>query len=192
VLSADRLPTIEVRRVRLRWLTEHDVDALFAVFSDPQVMRYWSSPPLADRSVARQLLQRIQDGFRQQSFFQWGVALRDEDRVVGTCTLFRLDTDNGRAEVGFALGREHWKLGYMSEALPALLVFAFESLGLRRLEADVDPRNRASIRLLERLGFRKEGQLRERWNVAGETQDSLLYGLLRREWNPDSVCRPSE
>ena len=63
-----------------------------------------------------------------------------------------------------------------------LLDFAFRDLGLRRLEADVDPRNAASIRSLERLAFRREGYLRERWCVGGEVQDAIFYGLLRREW----------
>jgi RimJ/RimL family protein N-acetyltransferase len=70
----------------------------------------------------------------------------------------------------------------MGEALTLLFAFAFGELRLRRLEADVDPRNAASIRSLERLGFRREGYLRERWCVNGEIQDALFYGLLRREW----------
>jgi RimJ/RimL family protein N-acetyltransferase len=70
----------------------------------------------------------------------------------------------------------------MHEALKALVSHAFETMNLRRLEADVDPRNGASIRSLERLGFQREGFLRERWHVNGEIQDAHFYGLLRREW----------
>jgi RimJ/RimL family protein N-acetyltransferase len=70
----------------------------------------------------------------------------------------------------------------VAEALPALVGFAFGELGLYRLEADVDPRNRASVRALERLGFRQEGYLRARYHLHGELQDAILYGLLRPEW----------
>jgi RimJ/RimL family protein N-acetyltransferase len=70
----------------------------------------------------------------------------------------------------------------MAEALQALLAYCFEALDLRRIEADVDPRNAASIQTLERLGFQREGFLRERWEVDGEIQDALFYGLLREEW----------
>ena len=70
----------------------------------------------------------------------------------------------------------------MHEALTALLAFGFDELDLNRVEADVDPRNLASVKSLERLGFRKEGHLRERWIVGGEVSDSGLYGLLRRDW----------
>ena len=182
MITTDRLPTIDTPRMQLRWLEERDVDALFAVFSHPRVMRYWSSPPLADRAAAGRLLEEIQGNFRSREMFQWGIARRSDDLVMGTCTLVRPDDRNRRSEVGFALGYEHWGHGYMGEALRALLDFAFNDLNLHRIEADIDPRNMGSIRTVERLGFQKEGLLRERWLVNGETQDSLFYGLLRREW----------
>ncbi len=157
MISADTLPTIAAGRVLLRWLTERDVDDLFSIFSDREVMRFWSSAPFTDEAAARRLLEHIRESFQTKQLFQWGVARRSDDRVIGTCTLTHLDAGNQRAEVGFALGREHWGNGYMSEALQALLDFAFGDLQLRRIEADVDPRNTSSIRLVERLGFRARG-----------------------------------
>jgi RimJ/RimL family protein N-acetyltransferase len=80
----------------------------------------------------------------------------------------------------------------MRSALERLLDFAFHELGLRRIEADVDPNNARSIATLERLGFRREGYLRERWFVGGEVQDALFYGLLRREWEArDRATQPA-
>lgn len=182
MIEGDHLPTISAPRVVLRWMTQRDVGDLHAIFSNAEVMRYWSSPPLADEDGARDLLAEIHDCFSKRSLFQWGLAMRSDDRVIGTCTLAAIDEPNRRAELGFALGRDHWGKGYMAEALKALLDYAFETLNLRRLEADVDPRNKGSIRTLERLGFQREGLLRERWDVNGEIQDSLMYGLLRGEW----------
>lgn len=182
MINSETLPTITANRIALRWLTEGDVRALFAVFSDTDVMRYWSSPPLEDIGEASKLLAHIHDGFRRRAVFQWGIARRADDQVIGTCTLFHPDLDNRRAELGYALGREHWGNGYMQEALRALLNYSFNDLNLHRLEADVDPRNASSIRTLEKLGFRQEGYLRERWLVGGGIQDSLFYGLLRSEW----------
>lgn len=182
MIDSETLPTIDANRVSLRWLNGEDAPGLFSIFSDPEVMRYWSSPPLADIEGARKLLAHIHEGFRQRTLFQWGVARRTDDRIIGTCTLFHLDTDNRRAELGYALGREHWGMGYMQEALGALLGFSFDELNLHRMEADVDPENLSSIKTLERLGFQREGYLRERWLVGGGIQDSLFYGLLRREW----------
>lgn len=176
------LPAINAERVALRWITQDDVDSLYSIFSDAEVMRYWSSPPLAGREEAATLVDKIHDNFRERTYFQWGIARQTDDRVIGTTTLFHLDLSNRRAEIGYALGRDHWGQGYIQEALNALLAFAFNELNLHRLEADVDPRNARSIRTLERLGFQKEGYLRERWHVGGEIQDALFYGLLKREW----------
>jgi [ribosomal protein S5]-alanine N-acetyltransferase len=182
MIDEDRLPTLRGRRVSLRWLERADVPALHQVFSNPDVMLYWSRPPFVDESEALALLEQIHRLFAERSLFQWGVVRNDDDRVIGTCTLSHLDARNLRAELGYALGRAHWGQGLMGEALPLVLQYAFGTLGLRRLEADVDPRNENSIRSLARLGFQREGLLRERWFVAGEVQDSALYGLLRREW----------
>jgi RimJ/RimL family protein N-acetyltransferase len=101
---------------------------------------------------------------------------------MGSLTLFNLDFNHRRAEIGYALGREHWGQGYMNEALQAVLAYAFETLDLHRIEADIDPRNIASIKTVERLGFKREGYLRERWQINGEIQDAFFYGLLRQEW----------
>lgn len=178
------LPTINATRVTLRWISEADVDALYRIFSDPKVMRYWSTPPLADRDAAVLLLNEIHENFRSQTALKWGIALRSDDTLIGTVTLFNFE--NQRAEIGYGLDRSHWGNGYMHEALQALIAYAFQELGLHRIEADVDPRNSASIRTVERLGFEREGYLRERWQVNGEIQDALFYGLLRSEWSMDA------
>ena len=188
MMNWDYLPTITANRVSLRSITERDLDSLFDIFSHPEVMRYWSSPPLEDREAAIRLLSDIHDKFQRKLYFQWGVAHRTDDTLIGTSTLFHIESNNHRAEIGYALGRAHWGKGYMQEALTALLGYAFSELNLQRIEADVDPRNNASIRTLERLGFQREGYLRERWKVNGEVQDALFYGLLRREW--EIVVRP--
>lgn len=181
-MNSDTLPVITSSRVVLRWISEDDIDGLYEVFGDPKVMRYWSSPPLANREAAAALQREIASGNENNSMFKWGLALRESNSVIGTTTLFNLNLDNGRAELGYAMGSAYWGKGYMHEALQALLSHTFEVMNLRRLEADVDPRNAGSIRTLERLGFQREGLLRERWDVNGEIQDAFFYGLLRRDW----------
>jgi RimJ/RimL family protein N-acetyltransferase len=178
-------PTITTSRLRLRWISTDDVDSLFRIFGNPEVMRYWSTPPLPNREAAIELLNDIHDSYNRQVMLKWGVARQVDNVVIGTTTLYNIDLGNRRAEVGYALGREHWGQGYMHEALQALLKYCFETLDLRRLEADVDPRNNPSIQTLERLGFQREGYLRERWEVDGEIQDAFFYGLLRPEWKKD-------
>jgi RimJ/RimL family protein N-acetyltransferase len=176
------LPTLTTERLVLRWLTDQDVEALFAIFSDPEVMRYWNAPAMTDIQAAHALLARVHAAFTQGTALRWGIVRSTDDRVIGTCVLFHLDEQNRRAEVGYALGRAYWGNGFIQEALTALLDYAFGTLALNRLEAEIDPRNTASVRAAERLGFVREGILRERWLVGGEPSDSLMMGLLRKEW----------
>lgn len=184
-MDSKTLPIISTPRVVLRWISEDDIDSLYEIFSNHHVMRYWSSGPLPDRQAAADLQREIAEGNENETMFKWGLALRDSNTIIGTTTLFNLNLDNGRAELGYAMSHAHWGKGYMNEALNALVSHAFEAMDLRRLEADVDPRNAASIRVLEKLGFQREGFLRERWHVNGEIQDAFFYGLLRREWHRD-------
>ena len=182
VIDSDRLPTLTTERLKLRWLVDSDVPALFEVFSDPVVMRYWSTPPHMDEAAVNALLENIRDAFHQRALFQWGVARRNDDQIIGTCTLANLDSSNRRAELGFILGRDHWRKGYMTEALTQLLRFSFEDLGLNRLEADIDPRNASSVKLVEHLGFTREGYMPQRWIVGGEICDTAFFGLLAQDW----------
>ena len=178
------LPRLNGKRVNLRGLTESDAAAIFAIFGDPEVIRYWSSPPLTDIAAATELVKDTQRGFEDRSLFEWGTAVTDSDEIIGTCTLLNLDPAHKRAEVGYAVRRDYWGKGYAKEALELLLTYAFGPLGLHRLEADVHPANIASIRLLERQGFRREGYLRERWHHLGKIEDGVFFGLLKHEWTP--------
>ena len=177
----DRLPSLVGDGVKLRWLTTDDVPDLGAIFSDADVVRFMSLPQLTSEDATRRFLAQIHNGFRAGTLYQWGIEL--EQRIVGTCTLAEIDRTNRRAEVGFALAREFWGRGLMLRAVPAMIQFAFERLDLHRIEADADPRNAASLRVLERLGFQREGLLRERYIQLGEVQDAMVFGLLRREWD---------
>lgn len=176
-----RLPTLVTPRLTLRWLEMGDIDDLFELFSNSAALRYWSHAPFAHRDDASIYLEAIQRGFARGDLFQWGICANEGGPVVGTCTLAHIDTAHARAEVGFLLSPAVWGKGLGREALGAVIDHAFGALGLRRLEADVDPRNLRSVRALEALGFKREGLLRQRWLVNGEWQDSLLLGLLQSD-----------
>ncbi|KIG12106.1 acetyltransferase, GNAT family protein [Enhygromyxa salina] len=181
-LPGEQLPTLECTRVRLRRLNHDDAADVFRVFSDPEVMRYWSSLPIQTPEQASALIEQTHACFAEHTLYQWGIERRSDSRVIGTVTLASLDAANRRAEIGFALARDTWGAGYMIEAARAVISLAFETMGLERIEADVDPRNAASLVLLAKLDFVREGLLRERWRVGTEVADSVMLGLLRREW----------
>jgi RimJ/RimL family protein N-acetyltransferase len=175
------LPVLTTERLTLRPIGEEDADALFAVFSDPEAMRYWSNPPHPSVGETRAMIGRIHEGFGDRTNLQWAIVRDEDELLLGTVTLMP-DLDQPRVEIGFILGPPHWGHGYAGEAQRAAIDFAFSELGMHRVEAEADPRNTASIRSLERLGFRREGLMRERWLVAGERTDSLIFGLLAGEW----------
>lgn len=181
----DALPTLRGERVSLRQLREEDADALFHVFSDPEVTRYWSSPPMTDRIEARALLAEIDTLREEGTLLQWGIVEAGGGSVVGTATLADINREHRRAELGFALRRGLWGRGLASEAVSLLLDQAFGAMGLHRIEADTDPGNQSAMRLLERLGFRREGYLPQRWFVGGQWHDTVLFGLLKPDWRPD-------
>jgi RimJ/RimL family protein N-acetyltransferase len=173
---------LRTARLSLRPLAPDDAPALFEAFSDPRVMRYWSTPPWTKIESAYTMVERDLEAMAGGKYLRLGVERADDARLLGMCTLFDLNAQCRRAEIGYALGHFAWGQGFMHEALLALLDHGFEDMGLNRVEADIDPRNRASARSLERLGFRPEGHLRERWIVGDEVSDTALYGLLLSDW----------
>ncbi len=173
---------LETRRLRLRPLREDDAPALLALFSDPRVMRYWSTPPWTGLEQAHATIAQDRESMAAGEHLRLAVTRRDDPKLIGTCTLFHWVPSCRRAEIGYALSPAHQGNAYMDESLRALLRFGFTTMQLNRVEADIDPRNEASARTLERLGFRREGLLRQRWVVNGEVSDTALYGLLQTDW----------
>lgn len=169
-------------RLHLRPLTPADAPALYATFADPETARYWSTSPWASIEEAHKLIAKDMSALPAGEYLRLGLERRDSGELIGVCSLFQWVRPCRRAELGFGMHRAHWRQGLMHEALCELLRFGFDALELNRVEADVDPRNVASVRRLERLGFVKEGHLRERWIVDGEVSDTSLYGLLRSDW----------
>ncbi|WP_176050121.1 GNAT family N-acetyltransferase [Burkholderia sp. BCC1644] len=170
--------TLDTPRLVLRPPRESDAHALFDLWSDAEAMRYFSFSPMTH---VEQAIERVERNLRTSASGQDFVCvleLPETGDVLGECVLFHANEQCRRAEIGFSLRRTFWNGGYMREAASAVIEHAFDTLCLNRLEADIDPRNVASARLLERLGFVREGLLRERWIVGDEVSDSALYGLL--------------
>lgn len=186
------MPRLTGGRVVLRPIDEADAPSILSIFGDPEVVRYWSRPPLPDLAAANTFLDEMQEDFFRRRGFHWGIAEAAPDpsqagplqagRLIGTCKLGALSFRHRRAEVGFLLRRDRWGQGLAADALAVLFGFCFGRLGLHRLEADVDPENAPSLRLLEKLGFQREGRLRQRWQTQGNARDAIFLGLLRPEW----------
>jgi [ribosomal protein S5]-alanine N-acetyltransferase len=167
-----RFPHLPLRtpRLLLRPPAADDADALFAIHADPEVMRYWSFEPWTSREQAVQQVERDARDSAGGSSLRLLLQPAGGGPIRGAVSLFAIDGQSRRAQVGYILARDAWGSGLMAEALPALVGYAIDVVGLRRLEADIDPRNARSSRLLEQVS------------------DTALYGLLAREWH---ACRTS-
>jgi RimJ/RimL family protein N-acetyltransferase len=180
--ATDLAPTLRTERLSLRPLGPADAASLFAIFADARIVRYLSRPIWTDIESAHERIAQDAEARESGRYLRVGVELAATATLVGECSLFNLNPTSRRAEIGYALAVESWGFGYINEALCAVLDHAFSRLDLNRIEADIDPRNEASARVLQRLGFQEEGRLRERWIVRGEVSDTSLYGLLARDW----------
>lgn len=154
--------TLHTPRLRLRPLRPDDATALFEMMSDAAVMRYWSTPPWTALQRAHDMIDRGQAAMASGEFLRLGLEVEATGALIGQCTLFNLSAGCRRAEIGYGLRASAWGQGHMHEALQALINYGFTEMQLNRIEADIDPRNLASARSLQRLRFSMEGHLRER------------------------------
>jgi [ribosomal protein S5]-alanine N-acetyltransferase len=156
-----RFPILETERLVLRAPCRSDADRLLAAWSDDETMRYFGTEPLSTRREAREELR----AFREQTVLgegiRWILTERGRGEYVGDVGYFDFAPEHARAEIGFLLAKPLWGRGFMSEALAAVLEYGFAVKNLHRVEALVDPRNCACLRLLERSGFQREGILRD-------------------------------
>lgn len=174
-------PGITTERLYIRKLTLADTSAIYEIFSNPEVTRYWGLPMMRSREEARKFIDESAKGLENKSLLQWGVVHKESGQLIGTCAFASWEPEHQRAEIGFALGRNSWKRGFMTELLPAFIQFGFDKMKLHRIEADVDPENSAAIKLVKKMGFSREGHLKDRYCMDGKYRDSLIFGLLRTD-----------
>jgi len=177
-------PTLLTARLRLRPFTGADADDLFALHSSARALRYWDSPPWTDRDRAERFLESCRAMADDGSGARPAIEQSSDGSFVGWCGLTQWNPTYRSASLGYCLREQAWGHGYATEAARALLRWAFDTLDLNRVQAEADTRNAASARVLEKLGFVREGTLREDCVVDGDVSDSWVYGLLRREWQP--------
>ncbi|MFN0186188.1 MAG: GNAT family N-acetyltransferase [Aquabacterium sp.] len=179
-------PTLKTARLILRPFAETDAAAIYALQSDARVLRYWDSPPWAERSRADAFLAACRQMEADGSGARLAVETRHNRSFVGWCAAFHWNPAYRSLGIGYCFAEPAWGKGYATEAVRGMLHWAYAALDLNRVEAELDTRNAASARVLEKLGFEREGLRREDCIVSGEVSDSWIYGLLRRDWRPDS------
>ena len=175
-------PTLHTARLLLRPFTAADTDAIFALQSNPRVLRYWDAPPWHEHAQAERFIARCQQMAQEGSGARLAIERSADGLFIGWCVLMNWDPTYRSAMLGYCLAEAAGGQGFATEAASAVLQWAFNTLPLNRVQSEADTRNAASDRVLTKLGFSREGTLRENCIVDGEISDSWIYGLLRREW----------
>lgn len=170
---------IHTHRLTLRPRVAEDADALHSSFSDPAVMKYWSRPPTKSLEETRAY---VAEKLANNAEHSCSWAVEGDGMFAGTVDLF--NWRNRIMEVGYLIDKAHQGKGFAYEAVHAALEFGFKELNLHRIEAQLHPDNSASARLLEKLGFRREGLMRQNYFIDGQYNDTLVYGLLASDPRP--------
>ncbi|MFT4217739.1 MAG: GNAT family N-acetyltransferase [Micropruina sp.] len=174
----------------LRELDSADAGDLFVFRSDDDAQRY-NDAPLREPAEAMALIERVRAEFAAGEGVYWALAVPDDPRAIGLFGLGGWDRYHRRAEIGYNVHRDHWGQGLATEAVRGILEFAFTTMNLNRIEALIIADNHPSVRLVERVGFVREGTRRAcSWEEDGVFHDSAIYGLLQREYQATGV-RPS-
>lgn len=176
-------PTLTTPRLILRQNQISDAPAMFEIFSDPHVMEYYGMllhKTLADTEA---LVNDQHQWLARRQAIRWGVTLKDDDRIIGSCGFHNFDDYHWRAEIGYELHRAYWRQGIMREAVGAILAYGFQTMQLYRIEATVDDDNAASKQFLRQLGFTYEGCRKQRFYFRGRYWDEHYFGLLRSEYD---------
>ncbi len=178
-------PVLETPRLLLRELRPEDADDALRYYADVELMRYYDAP-MTTREQVLESFARHRQRFLRDEALRWGITLRDEGRVIGTCGYMRDqppgDGAHWRAEVSYVLARSYWNRGIATEAVAAIIRYGFEHYRLHRIEAHVVTVNAASERVLRKLGFREEGYLRESYFSGGRFLDERLFALLKSDF----------
>ena len=176
-------PRLVTGRLRLRELRPTDAQALYAILSDKAVAEYYDDDPFTALPQARDQIEAWNRGYDSRRSIRWAIAPKQDDMLIGTCGYYGLHRYHRRGAIGYELARPFWRQGIMTEALRAIIGYGFDEMELIRIQATVMPGNRASVRLLEGLGFQQEGLLRgyERWGSKGHL-NLLMFSLLRRDY----------
>lgn len=171
-------PELNCDRLSLKEITPRDKEAMYSIRSNINVMRFMGREAMHTLSEAEAFILSVSESFQKKNGINWGIIENESARFIGYFGIWRIDADNCRGEIGFALHPDFWGKGYMIEAAKAILRFGFEGLNLHSFEANIDPDNISSVKLVEKLGFRKEAYFHENFLFNGKFYDSMIYSLL--------------
>jgi len=176
-------PVLSTKRLLLRRIVMSDKAAIFQMRSNPSLMNYIARPVATSDQDAHDLIIRVDAGVDSNISINWAITMHGDDTLIGMCGYVRASPEHHRAEVGYMLDSAFHNQGIMTETLDAILKYGFEEMGLHLAEAVIDPRNQASGKVLEKLGFVQEAHFHENYFYRDEFLDSVHFALLSRNFH---------
>ncbi|MBU3209490.1 GNAT family N-acetyltransferase [Clostridium algidicarnis] len=178
----DIFPTLESEKLIYREINSKDVEDIFKIYNDPEVAKYDWYNPIATKDNALSIINRYRNEFQGKEEITWGVARKNDNKIIGYCCLGDFDDDSRRSEIGYGFNRHEWSKGYATEAIKTLVKFGFEVMGLNRIEAIVTLGNAGSVKALKKANFTQEGIVRERTLMKGEFVDDVILSIIKRDY----------
>lgn len=175
-------PLLETERLVLRQLKTEDSKDLFHYFSKDEVTKYYDLECFDVIGQAEELIKTWNNRYQEQKGIRWGITIKSEDRVIGTCGFHNWSTEHYKAEIGYELTPEYWRQGIMTEVLNEIVQYGFKALGLNRIEAFIDPDNISSKKLLEKAGLQEEGYLKDYFYEKNKFVNAVIFAILKREY----------
>ncbi len=181
--SANPTVITQTARLELREFQKADWADVHEYASDPIVTRFMGWGPNSEEETSMFIQKSIaQKNERPRMNYSLAVVTREGNRLIGGCGIYESNVKNREGWIGYCLNHQLWGQGYATEAALALVDFGFTHLNFHRIFATCDPANTASAHVMEKIGMRYEGHLKENIQHNGEWLDSLLYAILDREW----------
>lgn len=171
-------PAINTERLVLRELTPADVNEMFFLRSDERVMTYLDKAPEKSTEETFAIIKTITDNSQNNNAIFWVITLKDDNKMIGSICYWRIEKAHYRAEIGYVLHPSQHRKGIMDEAMKAVLQYGFETMKLHSVEANINPANTESMKLLEKNGFVKEAYFKENYYYDGKFLDSVIYSLI--------------
>jgi ribosomal-protein-alanine N-acetyltransferase len=181
-LSFSPFPVLTTERLRLRQISETDVNEIFFLRSDERVMRYIDKAPARTPEDAYEFIRKTSELEKSADAVTWAICLKEDSKLLGIICLWNIKKEHYRAEVGYNLHPDYWGKGIMQEAIQEVINFGFKVMKLHSIEANINPDNEASIRLLEKNNFVREAYFRENYYYNGKFLDTAIYSLLIDVW----------
>lgn len=177
--GSSMFPILETERLVLREIKNEDADAIFSCFSNEQVMKYYGSDAFQTIEQAKDLIELFAKNYLEKRTIRWGIEVKDSNELIGTIGYHAWASKHRKAEIGYEIHPTYWRKGYVSEAIQKIIEYGFKEMDLTRIGAIIYLENDGSYKLLEKLGFQREGVLRKNMYQNGEPYDTYIYSLIK-------------